>query len=105
MAANTSASSGRHPAAPSSSGGEHHAGLLTLPNGVKICIYRYVGAHTDESTEWSKHEHWRACGQSCGCCRSERAEAFGSCEACDDLWCLKVVSREMVDELRNYNGL
>ena len=87
---------------------------------MKICIYRYVGAHTDESTEWSKHEHWRACGQeccrrtgrvlqriggSCRCCRSERAEAFGSCEACDDLWCLKVVSREMVDELRNYNGL
>ena len=93
-----------------------------------LLIVRYVGAHNLETVwpcsecnpywyDWYCHEcqlvntylywspklHFGHCGQSCGCCRSEKAD-FGVCEACDDLLNLKRTCHKMRDLLKTYNG-
>ena len=93
-----------------------------------LLIVRYVGAHNLETVwpcskcnpywyDWYCHEcrlvnkylywsprlHFGHCGQSCGCCRSEKAD-FGACEACDDLLNLKRTCHTMRDLLKTYNG-
>ena len=52
---------------------------------------------------WSPRRHFGYCGQCCGCCRNANGE-HGWCDACDDLWNLKVTCHRMQDLLKTYSG-
>ena len=54
---------------------------------------------------WTGRKHWGGCGQSCGCCRAENPEDWGSgCECCRTLLFLARVSRGLRGEVRQYSG-
>jgi len=58
---------------------------------------------TNKFLYWSQRRHFGHCGQSCGCCRSASG-ADGGCDACDELWNLKVTCPRMRDLLKTYDG-
>ena len=103
--------------------------LPSLPPETFTLILRFVGAHDLESDwtcaycnpywydwyceqcamynnflRWTPTKHFGHCGQSCGCCRSEVGEGFGSCEACDGLMMLSATSRRLRSQVGSYDG-
>ena len=53
---------------------------------------------------WTCQKHWGTCSEDCGCCRFEFGEAFGCCEACENLWVLKATCWEVRLALLRYDG-
>ena len=101
----------------------------TLPSLTWPFIFPFVGAHilaqedwhcsqceprwhnwycrhcgTSVPPAWTCQKHWGICTQSCNCCRFELGEAFGCCEACENLWDLKATCWEVRLALLRYDG-
>ena len=66
--------------------------------------YCHLCRRTNRFHPWTPERHYGACGQSCGCCRAAMSECFACCDACVNLWCLKVTCGSFRRQLCDYDG-
>ena len=52
--------------------------------------------------KWTPTNHFNHCGQSCGCCRSQKLQMFGACEICEQGVTIACLSRSALSLTRAY---
>ena len=81
--------------------------LERLMNFERGGVLTFIASHNEpDAPKWTKEDHWGNCGQSCGCCRAQNPEDWGSgCQACVELWTLTTVSTWMKQAVQQFDGV